>query len=110
MKVILSGYGKIGHMVERILQEKGHTCIASNDIRTLDTTLDPDTVCIDFSTPDAFRKNSPFLARHFKTVVVGTTGWNDLQADVEAIVQPPRIKIGAVLWPRLLRHERRVRQ
>lgn len=84
MKVILSGYGKMGHMVERILQEKGHTCIASNDIRTLDTTPDPDTVCIDFSTPDAFRKNYPFLARHFKTVVVGTTGWNDLQADVEA--------------------------
>jgi 4-hydroxy-tetrahydrodipicolinate reductase len=37
---------------------------------------------VDFTTPDAFRSNYPFIARHFKAAVVGTTGWNDIEADV----------------------------
>ncbi|MBR5063211.1 MAG: 4-hydroxy-tetrahydrodipicolinate reductase, partial [Bacteroidales bacterium] len=33
-------------------------------------------------TPDAFRNNYPFIARHFKAAVVGTTGWNDIEPQV----------------------------
>ena len=32
--------------------------------------------------PDAFRKNYPFIARHFKAAVIGTTGWNDIAPEV----------------------------
>jgi 4-hydroxy-tetrahydrodipicolinate reductase len=39
-------------------------------------------VCIDFTTPEAFRKNYPFIATHFKAAVVGTTGWNDIKDQV----------------------------
>ena len=39
-------------------------------------------VCIDFTTPDAFRANYPELARKYKAVVVGTTGWYDIKEQV----------------------------
>ena len=40
-------------------------------------------VCIDFTTPEAFRANYPFIAGHFKAAVVGTTGWHDIEAQVK---------------------------
>ena len=83
VKVILSGYGKMGHMVEKALQERGVELVAaSNDIQAVDPAVAKECVCIDFTTPDAFRANYPFIARHFKAAVVGTTGWNDIRADV----------------------------
>ncbi len=39
-------------------------------------------MCIDFTTPDAFKANYKFLADNFKAVVVGTTGWDDVKTDV----------------------------
>ena len=41
-------------------------------------------ICIDFTTPDAFRQNYRFLAENFKAVVVGTTGWADIREEVVA--------------------------
>lgn len=83
VKVILSGYGKMGHMVEKALQERGVELVAaSNDIQAVDPAVAKECVCIDFTTPDAFRANYPFIAQHFKAAVVGTTGWNDIRADV----------------------------
>jgi 4-hydroxy-tetrahydrodipicolinate reductase len=83
VKVILSGYGKMGHMVEKALQERGVELVAaSNDIQAVDPAVAKECVCIDFTTPDAFRANYLFIAQHFKAAVVGTTGWNDIRADV----------------------------
>lgn len=83
LKVIISGYGKMGHMVEKVLQERGIPMAqATDDIQTVDPAAAKDCVCIDFTTPEAFRTNYPFIAQHFKAAVVGTTGWNDIQADV----------------------------
>lgn len=83
MKVIISGYGKMGHMVEAELKARGIELVeASEDI----TATKPETagrcVCIDFTTPEAFRNNYPFIAKNFKAAVIGTTGWNDIKADV----------------------------
>jgi 4-hydroxy-tetrahydrodipicolinate reductase len=84
VKVIISGYGKMGHMVEKALQERGvELVLATNDIRAVDPAVAKECVCIDFTTPDAFRANYPFIAQHFKAAVVGTTGWNDIKADVK---------------------------
>ena len=84
-KVIISGYGKMGHMIEKELQRRGITLVAaSEDISATDPDVARECVCIDFTTPDAFRANYPFIARHFKAAVVGTTGWNDIKADVIA--------------------------
>ena len=83
MKIAISGYGKMGHMVEKVLEEKGIECSGkSEDIKTFDKDLAAESVCIDFTTPAAFRENYRFLAENFKAVVVGTTGWNDSRDEV----------------------------
>ena len=83
MKVTISGYGKMGHMVEKVLNEKGIECSGkSEDIKTFDKTLASESVCIDFSTPAAFRENYRFIADNFKAAVIGTTGWNDIKDEV----------------------------
>lgn len=85
IKVIISGYGKMGHMVEKELGRRGIELVeASEDITAVDPAVAKACVCIDFTTPDAFRANYPFIARHFKAAVVGTTGWNDIRSDVFA--------------------------
>ena len=83
MKVIISGYGRMGHMVEKELARRGIELVAaSEDICSVDPAVAKECVVIDFTWPDAFRKNYPFIAKHFKAAVVGTTGWNDIEADV----------------------------
>ena len=83
MKVIISGYGKMGHMVEAVLQRRGIELVcASEDICAIPKEVAKACVCIDFTTPDAFRANYRTLAENFKAVVVGTTGWNDIKAEV----------------------------
>ena len=84
IKVIISGYGKMGHMIEDELKRRNIELIeASEDITSTDPTIAKDCVCIDFTTPQAFRTNYPFIARHFKAAVVGTTGWNDIFTEVK---------------------------
>ena len=83
MKVIISGYGRMGHMVEEELKRRGIELVeASEDIAGTDPEVAKDCVCIDFTTPEAFRKNYPVIARLFKAAVVGTTGWNDIAPEV----------------------------
>lgn len=83
IKVVISGYGRMGHNVEAVLKAHGIECAgASDDITSFDTSLAKDCVCIDFSTPDAFRKDYRFIAENFKAAVIGTTGWDDIKDDV----------------------------
>ena len=83
MKVIISGYGKMGHMVEADLKRRGIECVmASEDITAVDPAIARECVCIDFTIPAAIRANYKFLAENFKAVVIGTTGWNDIKDEV----------------------------
>lgn len=83
MKVVISGYGKMGHIVEEVLAERGIECIGkSDDISSFPDDLAADAVCIDFTNPDAFKANYTALAAKFKAVVVGTTGWYDIAGKV----------------------------
>ena len=85
MKIILSGYGKMGHMVEERLRARGiEPVAASEDITSVDPELAKECVCVDFTFPESFRANYKWLAAHFKAVVVGTTGWNDIKDEVIA--------------------------
>ena len=84
MKIIISGYGKMGRMVESVLAGKGiELACATEDVCAVDPALAKECVCIDFTTPAAFRKNYKFLADNFKAVVIGTTGWDDICSEVE---------------------------
>ena len=77
MKIIISGYGRMGHMIESRLKERGITPEAcSEDICATPAELAGECVCIDFTTPDAFRANYKFIAANFKAAVIGTTGWS----------------------------------
>ena len=83
IKVVISGYGRMGHMVEAVLKARGIECAgASEDITSFDKVLARECVCIDFTTPSAFRANYKVLAENFNAVVVGTTGWNDIKEEV----------------------------
>ena len=85
MKVVISGYGRMGRMVEKVLAARGIECAGtSEDIVHFDKAVAKESVCIDFTVPDAFRANYPALAENFKAVVVGTTGWYDIKDEVFA--------------------------
>jgi 4-hydroxy-tetrahydrodipicolinate reductase len=83
MKIIISGYGRMGREIESVLLERGHTCIeCSEDITSVDPQKAADAVCIDFTNAQAFSANYKFIADNFKAAVVGTTGWNDIRGEV----------------------------
>lgn len=80
MKVIISGYGKMGRMVETVLAKRGIECAGkSEDIKAFDPETAKESVCIDFTTPAAIRENYKFIAENFKAAVIGTTGWDDIR-------------------------------
>ena len=85
MKILISGYGKMGKMIEKIVLNRGLEYAGwSEAITDIDPALAKECVCIDFTTPSAFRSNYKFLAENFKAVVVGTTGWADIKDEVIA--------------------------
>ena len=83
MKILISGYGRMGRMIEKIVLSRGLEYAGwSENVTEVDKTLAKECVCIDFTTPQAFRENYRFLAENFKAVVVGTTGWADIRDEV----------------------------
>lgn len=72
-------------MIEKIILSKGLEYAGWTEAVTeTDPVLARECVCIDFTTPAAFRENYRFLAENFKAVVVGTTGWADIRDEVIA--------------------------
>ena len=83
MEIFLSGYGRMGKMIEGVLQSRGLTCSGkSEDIVSVDEEVAKRSICIDFTTPDAFRANYKFIAENFAAAVVGTTGWYDISGEI----------------------------
>jgi len=83
IKVVISGYGRMGHMIEAELKRRGiEIAAASEDICSVPVELARECVCIDFTWPQSFRENYKFIAQNFKAAVVGTTGWNDIEPQV----------------------------
>lgn len=71
-------------MVEQVLLERGIECAGkTEDVASFPADIAAESVCIDFTTPEAFRANYRILAERFKAVVVGTTGWNDIASEVK---------------------------
>ena len=83
MKLFISGYGKMGRMIEKIILSRGLEYAGWTEAVTeTDKALAKECVCIDFTSPAAFRANYRFLAENFGAVVVGTTGWADIKEEV----------------------------
>ena len=75
MKIALLGYGKMGQVIERIAQERGHEIVLKKDENNSYEGLSTADVAIDFSIPAAAVPNisNCFLAN--VPVISGTTGW-----------------------------------
>ncbi|MBK6347742.1 MAG: 4-hydroxy-tetrahydrodipicolinate reductase [Bacteroidales bacterium] len=89
MKIIISGYGRMGHEIEKAAIGRGHRIVAVadnvNDWENILLTSETCDVVIDFSTPDS----SSLIVRKCLNagipVVSGTTGWLNGLAEVEDI-------------------------
>lgn len=88
MKVIISGYGKMGKNIEAICHERAHDVIAvlddEKDWEQLGNLSLNNTVVIDFSMPAVAVGN---FMRSFQlglNVVTGTTGWYDKLEEVKS--------------------------
>ena len=77
MNIAIFGYGKMGKEIEKVLLERGHTIshiISSKDNLELIDFSNTQGV-IEFSTPEAAKKNIVFCLNNNLPVVIGTTGW-----------------------------------
>lgn len=85
MKIIISGYGRMGKTVEEVCRQRGHEIAAIMDNlsewESVKLPLD-DSVVIDFSMPEEAVKNILRCFRLGIPVVTGTTGWYD---DIETV-------------------------
>ncbi len=83
MNIVISGYGKMGREIFSILEKREDIRVfTTEDIVKFDTSISKDSICIDFTTPEAFRNNYRFIADNFKAAVIGTTGWNEIKTEV----------------------------
>lgn len=79
MKLFLSGYGKMGHMVESLALERGWEIVGRADVTTpevYETAPEAD-VCIDFSGVGALPLLAAYVRRTKTPLLSGTTGFTD---------------------------------
>ena len=86
MRVAILGYGKMGHIVEKVLLERRHEIVAvidnGSDWQRLDNEFRRAEVAIDFSEPSVAVSNMLRAFEAHVPVVVGTTGWLDRLEEV----------------------------
>ena len=80
MKIALIGYGKMGHIIERIALERGHEIVSKVDIDNQDEfnseAFASADVAIEFTVPTKAIENYHKAWAVGVPVVSGTTGWN----------------------------------
>jgi len=80
MNIALIGYGKMGHMIEEIALQRGHTVVLKINIdNTEDFTQEnmaAADVAIEFTAPDSAYQNVMRCFQFGVPVVSGSTGWN----------------------------------
>lgn len=91
MKIAIIGYGKMGHMIERIARERGHhvCCIIDADnIADLESdAFRKADVAIEFSTPATAVDNILACFAGEVPVVVGTTGWTNSLPELKELCE-----------------------
>ncbi|CAN1511471.1 DapB Dihydrodipicolinate reductase [Flavobacteriaceae bacterium] len=75
MKIALLGYGKMGHVIEKIALQRGHEIVLRKSIEDTFDGLENAEVAIDFSAPDAAVENISSALKLGIPVISGTTGW-----------------------------------
>jgi 4-hydroxy-tetrahydrodipicolinate reductase len=94
MKLLLVGFGRMGHLVEELAREAGHEIAGRLTSTSRPLNWPEADVAIDFSTADAVRVNLPQLAERRTNVVIGTTGWHAHERELRGIAE--RAGVGVV--------------
>lgn len=89
MKIALIGYGKMGHIIEKIALSRGHEIVAHIDIDNQedfhsDAFRSAD-VAIEFTAPSVAVNNIKTAFSEGVRVVCGTTGWTEKMPEIEAL-------------------------
>ncbi len=87
MKIALLGYGKMGQVIERIAQERGHKIVLRKDENITFEGLSSADVAIDFSVPTAAVTNISSCFHANVPVISGTTGWLDHYDEMVALCE-----------------------
>ncbi len=95
MNIGLFGYGKMGKMIEKIAQERGHQIVSKVDIDSTEVDFTTMDVAIDFSTPGAAYQNITACFENSVPVISGTTGWLERYEEAITICE---IKKGAFIY------------
>ena len=99
MRVAIIGYGKMGHEIEQVLLQRGHSVTLIIDQHNADDLCaeklaDVD-VAIEFTTPDTAYANVRTCIECGTPVVSGTTGWHDRLEELQALC---REKNSTMIW------------
>jgi len=86
MKFTLVGNGRMGQQVAQVIQQSG-CCHQVAAVLDIDAAITPEVfqgsdAIIDFTVREAFLANLPAMLAAGVPVVVGTTGWDDVQDEV----------------------------
>lgn len=88
LKIALIGYGKMGHIIKQLAEERGHeiALIIDRDEEELfdDPRFRAVDVAIEFTTPQTAYDNCLRALERGIPVVSGTTGWSDRHAELQA--------------------------
>ena len=95
MNIAIIGYGKMGHEIEKMAEEKGLTIKSIIDpeaggaaYREInEESLKGVDVVVDFTHPDTAVENIKKVSALGKNMVVGTTGWYDKMDEVKKTVE-----------------------
>lgn len=120
MNIAIIGYGKMGHIIEKIALDKGINVTTKIDPVADDAThkeiseesLQDVDVCIEFTAPDVVVENIKKIAALKKNIVVGTTAWYDRIEEVKKAVEEndigliysPNFSIGVNVFFRLAKY------
>nr|Q3APL9.1 RecName: Full=4-hydroxy-tetrahydrodipicolinate reductase; Short=HTPA reductase [Chlorobium chlorochromatii CaD3] len=119
MKFTLIGNGRMGQQVAHIINNSSAHSIAA--ILDVDATITPEVfhgsdAIIDFTVRHAFLENLPAMVASGVPIVVGTTGWDDVQADVRqqiaaantSLLYSANFSLGVNIFMRIVREAARM--
>ena len=95
MKIALFGYGKMGKIIEKIAEERGHKVVLKIQSGKTNYDIKQADIAIDFSVPSAAVANIKEALNNQLPMVCGTTGWLNHYDEVEKIC---RNKKGAFIY------------
>ncbi|MDE6717159.1 MAG: 4-hydroxy-tetrahydrodipicolinate reductase [Muribaculaceae bacterium] len=99
MKIALIGYGKMGHIIEKIAKERGHEIVSIIDMHNPED-FDSDAfrssdVAIEFTIPSVAAANVLKCFEAGVPVVSGTTAWTDRLPEMKHLCAEGK---GTLLW------------